>query len=39
LVSVQARFDIDGEPILVGAPALIGERLEGARLLIEPNFE
>jgi hypothetical protein len=39
LVSVQARFDIDGEPVLVGAPALIGERLEGASLLVDPNFE
>jgi hypothetical protein len=39
LVSVQARFDIDGEPVLVGAPALIGERLEGASLLVHPMFE
>jgi hypothetical protein len=39
LVSVQARFDIDGAPVLVGAPALIGERLEGASLLVHPIFD
>jgi Creatinase/Prolidase N-terminal domain len=39
LVSVQARFDIDGEPVLVGAPALIGERFEAAGLLVHPIFD
>ena len=39
LVSVQARIDIDGEPILVGAPALIGERSEAASLLVHPIFD
>jgi len=39
LVSVQARFEIDGEPVLVGAPALIGERFEAASLLVHPMFD
>jgi Xaa-Pro aminopeptidase len=39
LVSVQARFDIDGAPVLVGAPALIGERFEAAGLLVHPIFD
>jgi hypothetical protein len=36
LVSVQASFDIDGQPALVGAPALLGERAEAASLLAQP---
>ncbi len=39
LVSVQARIDIDGAPILLGAPALIGERFEAASLLVHPIFD
>jgi Xaa-Pro aminopeptidase len=34
LVSVQAGFEIDGRPILVGAPALLGGRGETAALLV-----
>ncbi|HEY6993473.1 MAG TPA: aminopeptidase P family N-terminal domain-containing protein [Xanthobacteraceae bacterium] len=36
LVSVQAGFEIDGRPVLVGAPALIGERGEASALLVSP---
>ena len=36
LVSVQARIDIGGEPLLVGAPALLGE---APQLLASPNFD
>jgi hypothetical protein len=36
LVSVQAGFDIDGRPVLLGAPALLGERGEAAALLVAP---
>lgn len=36
LVSVQAGFEIAGRPVLVGAPALIGERGEAAALLVQP---
>ncbi len=36
LVSVQAGFEIDGRPVLLGAPALIGERGEAASLLVQP---
>jgi len=39
LVSVQARLDIDGVPMLIGAPALIGERGEAAGLLVSPQFD
>jgi hypothetical protein len=38
LVSVQARIDIDGEPVLIGAPALIGAG-QPQRLLVSPIFE
>jgi hypothetical protein len=34
LVSVQACFEIDGRPVLVGAPALLGWRGEAASLLL-----
>jgi hypothetical protein len=36
LVSVQAAFEIDGRPLLLGAPALVGKRGEAASLLIQP---
>ena len=36
LVSVQAAIEVDGKPILLGAPALIGERGEAASLLLQP---
>jgi len=36
LVSVQARIDIGGEPLLVAAPALLGE---APQLLASPNFD
>lgn len=39
LLSVQARLDIDGVPVLTGAPALIGEPGEAASLLVSPQFE
>jgi Xaa-Pro aminopeptidase len=34
LVSVQASFEIDGRPVLVGAPALVGGRGEASALLV-----
>jgi hypothetical protein len=37
LVSVQAGFEIDGRPILLGAPALLGGHGEAAALLVDPN--
>ncbi len=36
LVSVQAAIEVDGKPLLLGAPALIGERNEAASLLVQP---
>ncbi len=39
LVSVQARIDVEGVPVLVGAPALIGARGESTRLLVRPVFD
>jgi Xaa-Pro aminopeptidase len=36
LVSVQASFEIDGRPLLVGAPALVGGRGEASALLVSP---
>ncbi len=36
LVSVQACFEIDGRPVLAGAPALLGGRGEAASLLMPP---
>jgi hypothetical protein len=38
LVSVQARIDIVGEPVLIGAPALLGAG-DPPRLLVTPLFE
>jgi Creatinase/Prolidase N-terminal domain len=37
LVSVQAACEIDGRWVLVGAPALLGERGEAAALLVQPG--
>jgi Creatinase/Prolidase N-terminal domain len=39
LVSVQGRLELDGVPVLVGAPALIGARGEAASLLLHPSFD
>ena len=39
LVSVQANMEVDGQPILLGAPALVGGRGEAASLLIDPVFD
>lgn len=39
LVSVQACIDVDGLLILLGAPALLGERGETACLLVAPLFD
>jgi len=36
LVSVQAAFEIEGRPLLVGAPALVGRPGEAASLLVTP---
>jgi len=36
LVSVQASAEIDGRPMLIGAPALLGGRGEAASLLVQP---
>ena len=36
LVSVQAGFEIEGRPLLLGAPALVGRRGEAASLLVQP---
>jgi len=36
---VQARRDIGGMPVLVGAPTLIGERGGTASLLVSPQVE
>ena len=36
LVSVQACLEIDGRPVLLGAPALLGGRGETASLLVQP---
>jgi hypothetical protein len=38
LVSVQARLEVAGQPVLVGAPALLGSPGEAASLLIHPVF-
>jgi hypothetical protein len=38
LVSVQANLSEGGHPVLVGAPALIGNAGEAANLLINPAF-
>ncbi|HUB96328.1 MAG TPA: aminopeptidase P family N-terminal domain-containing protein [Stellaceae bacterium] len=39
LVSVQACLDVDGEPIVLGAPALLGARGEPAALLLSPLYD
>lgn len=36
LVSVQACLEVDGRPVLLGAPALLGGRGEAASLLVQP---
>jgi hypothetical protein len=38
LVSVQARMEIEGASVLVGAPALLGACDEAASLLVYPRF-
>jgi hypothetical protein len=39
LVSVQGALAIDGRPVLVGAPVLLGGKDEAASLLIDPLFD
>jgi Creatinase/Prolidase N-terminal domain len=39
LVSVQGRLTLGGQPMLVGAPALLGLAGEAASVLIHPTFE
>jgi hypothetical protein len=39
LVSVQGALSIEGRTVLVGAPALIGERGEAASLIVDPLFD
>ena len=37
LVSVQASLEVEGAPLLIGAPALLGKRGEAASLLVQPS--
>jgi hypothetical protein len=39
LVSVQGALTIDGRPVLVGAPALLGDNNEAASLIVDPLFD
>jgi hypothetical protein len=39
LVSVQGRLELDGGPVLVGAPTLLGASGEAASLLLHPSFD
>jgi hypothetical protein len=39
LVSVQAAIEIDGQTVLLGAPALIGAHGEAASLLVDPLYD
>lgn len=39
LVSVQATMEIDGQPVIVGGPALLGDNGQPASLLVPPVFE
>jgi hypothetical protein len=39
LVSVQAAIEIDGQTVLLGAPALIGAQGEAASLLVDPLYD
>jgi Creatinase/Prolidase N-terminal domain len=39
LVSLQGRVEVDGVPVLVGAPALVGAAGEAASLLLHPSFD
>jgi hypothetical protein len=39
LVSVQAAIEIDGQKVLLGAPALIGAHGEAASLLADPLYD
>ncbi len=39
LVSVQACIEIDGSPVVLGAPALIGGAGEAAGLLVPPLYD
>jgi Xaa-Pro aminopeptidase len=39
LVSVQACIELDGEPVLLGAPALLGANGEPAALLLSPLYD
>jgi hypothetical protein len=39
LVSVQAVLAIDGQTVLVGAPALIGGQGEAGSLLVDPTYD
>jgi Creatinase/Prolidase N-terminal domain len=38
LVSIQAKMDIDGTPVLLGAPALLGGAGQAAAPLVHPVF-
>jgi hypothetical protein len=38
LVSVQAALAIDGQTVLLGAPALIGQAGEASSLIADPLF-
>jgi Creatinase/Prolidase N-terminal domain len=39
LVSVQAAFAIDGQTVLLGAPALIGQPAEASSLIADPLYD
>lgn len=39
LVSVQATIEIEGQPVVLGAPALLGSAGQAASLLVAPVFE
>jgi hypothetical protein len=39
VVSVQARLNVDGQPVLIGAPALLGAPGEAASLLVDLRFD
>ena len=39
LVSVQAAFAVDGQTVLLGAPALIGQPADASSLIADPLYD
>jgi hypothetical protein len=39
LVSVQGALEVNGQQVLVGAPALLGDKGEAAGLIVDPLFD